>query len=403
MENTARKIILKRLANLTVGQLRIEEGDVSMTFGDRSAASLITASMKITNRKFYQDVLFGGSIAAAETYASGYWETDDLTKLLRIFLLNQTTTKEFETGWAKCLAVLRWISYQFKRNNLQGSRKNIAQHYDLSNHFFQLFLDKNLMYSSAIFPSTESTLDEAASYKLDVICKKLALKSSDKIIEIGTGWGGFAIHAAENYGCEVVTTTISQQQYNYASQQIREKKLGTKIKLLKQDYRQLEGQYDKLVSIEMIEAVGYQYYKQFFRTCSQLLKPDGEMLMQAIVIQDQAYERAKYEIDFIKQYIFPGSCIPSVTALLDAMTKASHLRLFNLEDIGLHYAKTLRCWRQNFTSQACEIKTLGFDERFIRLWNFYFCYCEAGFSEGYLGDMQMHSVHPLAIRQKKYG
>ncbi|KTD05183.1 SAM-dependent methyltransferase [Legionella feeleii] len=401
MENTARKIILKRLANLTVGQLRIEDGEVSMTFGDRSAASLITASMKITNRKFYQDVLFGGSIAAAETYASGYWETDDLTKLLRIFLLNQTTTNEFETGWAKCLAVLRWIAYQFKRNNLQGSRKNIAQHYDLSNRFFQLFLDKSLMYSSAIFPSTESTLDEAASYKIDVICKKLALKSSDKIIEIGSGWGGFAIHAAENYGCEVVTTTISQQQYNYASQQIREKKLGTKIKLLKQDYRQLEGKYDKLVSIEMIEAVGYQYYKQFFRTCSQLLKPEGEMLMQAIVIQDQAYERAKYEIDFIKQYIFPGSCIPSVTTLLDAMTKASNLRLFNLEDIGLHYAKTLRCWRQNFTSQACEIKKLGFDEHFIRLWNFYFCYCEAGFSEGYLGDMQMHFVHPLAIRHKK--
>jgi cyclopropane-fatty-acyl-phospholipid synthase len=288
--------------------------------------------------------------------------------------------------------------HKFRLNHIKGSRRNIAQHYDLNNDFFSLFLDKNMMYSSAIFPDENSDLETGSNHKLDIICQKLKLQSTDTVLEIGTGWGGFALYAAENYGCKVVTTTISQQQYDLAKQRIVDKKLEHQITLLNKDYRHLTGTYDKIVSIEMIEAVGHQYYNTFFANCSALLKPRGQMLIQAITIQDQAFERAKNEVDFIKQSIFPGSCIPSVTALLAAMTRSSDLRLFHLEDIGLHYAKTLKLWRQRFSQNQEQVINLGFNNNFINLWNFYLCYCEAGFAEGYLGDMHLHFVKPGTIR-----
>jgi cyclopropane-fatty-acyl-phospholipid synthase len=244
-----------------------------------------------------------------------------------------------------------------------------------------------MMYSCGIFPTPGSTLEEASLYKLDKICQKLDLKSGDKIVEIGTGWGGFAIHAAENYGCEIVTTTISQ-------------KLDKKITLLQQDYRKLEGKYDKLVSIEMIEAVGHQYFNTFFKRCGDLLKSDGQMLLQAITIQDQVYERVKNNVDFIKRYIFPGSCLPSVTASVNAITASSDMRVFHLEDIGWHYAKTLASWRDNFLSNKSKVLGLGFDENTIRLWEYYFSYCEAGFAEGYISDIQMLCLKPDALRAK---
>lgn len=400
LKKIARKILFKRLSTLRVGLLTIKEGQESWTFGDQRAPSELTAVIRVLSPNFYWASIIGGSLGAADAFIQKEWETDDLTMLLRLFLRNEITRNYQETSRFKLAKMWRWVIHQFNRNNINGSRRNIAQHYDLSNEFFSLFLDENMMYSSAIFPTENADLDTAARHKLDVICQRLDLKSSDTVLEIGTGWGGFALHAAEHYGCKVVTTTISQQQYDLAKQRILEKNLNEQITLLKQDYRDLTGVYDKIVSIEMIEAVGHQYYSTFFSRCATLLKPNGQMLIQAITIQDQAFERAKHEVDFIKRSIFPGSCIPSVTALLNAMTSASDLRLFHLEDIGLHYAKTLRLWRERFLQARKDVLALGFDDAFIRLWTFYFSYCEAGFAEGYLGDMHFHFVKPLAIQAK---
>lgn len=400
LKKIAKKLLFMRLSTLKIGLLTIQEGEEFWSFGDQSAPSELNAVIRVNSPNFYWASITRGSLGAADAFIQNEWETDDLTTLLRLFLRNEITHNYEEKSRFKLAKLWRWIIHQFKRNNIKGSRRNIAQHYDLSNEFFSLFLDKNMMYSSAMFPTENSDLDTAARHKLDVICQKLDLKPTDTVLEIGTGWGGFALHAAENYGCKVVTTTISQQQYDLAKQRISEKNLIDQITLLKQDYRHLTGLYDKIVSIEMIEAVGHQYYPAFFSRCSTLLKPNGQMLIQAITIQDQAFERAKHEVDFIKRSIFPGSCIPSVTALLTAMTRASDLRLFHLEDIGLHYAKTLQLWRERFFQAQEQVLTLGFDNAFMRLWDFYFSYCEAGFAEGYLGDMHLHFVKPQAIQAK---
>ena len=400
LKKIAKKLLFMRLSTLKIGLLTIQEGQKSWTFGDQSAHSELNAVMRVTSPHFYWDSIIGGSLGAADSFIKKGWESDDLTTSLRLFLRNEITKNYAEKNRFKLINWWRWITHQLKRNNIKGSRRNIAKHYDLSNEFFGLFLDKNMMYSSAIFPSEYSTLEVAARHKLDVICQKLDLKPSDTVLEIGTGWGGFALHAAEHYGCKVVTTTISQQQYDLAKQRISEKNLNNQITLLKQDYRHLTGIYDKIVSIEMIEAVGHQYYATFFSSCAKLLKPNGQMLIQAITIQDQSFDRAKHEVDFIKRSIFPGSCIPSVTSLLTAMTQASDLRLFHLEDIGLHYAKTLKLWRERFFKAEEQVLALGFDKAFMRLWDFYFSYCEAGFAEGYLGDMHLHFVKPLAIQAR---
>ncbi len=391
----ARKIVHKVLKNLKGGQVTLEEAGTRETLGERGT---ILIHIHIHNPNFYLNVVKHGSIGAAESFMQGHWTTDNLTLLLRLFIRNQDISQQIEGRLASISGVFRWFYHQLNRNSFKGSRRNIQKHYDLSNEFFELFLDKNMMYSSAIFSGESTSLDEAAQYKLDIICQKLALNSGDNVIEIGTGWGGFALHAAVNYGCNVVTTTISKQQYEWAKKRIEEKKLTSKIKLIQKDYRQLEGMYDKLVSIEMIEAVGHQYYPVFFETCGRLLKPEGKMLIQAITIQDQAFERAKHEIDFIKRYIFPGSCIPSTTALLNAMTKSSDMKLFHLEDIGFDYAKTLFLWKKRFLQQKEKIYKLGFDEYFVRMWEYYFSYCEAGFAEGYLGDVHLHCVKPSARR-----
>lgn len=400
MSTFARKIIFSSLKNMTEGYLTFREKNEAWHFGPSQKNQANSALIEVNKERFYNTVLLGGGIGLAESYIAGDWTTDDLTGVLRLLLRNQKALNTVDKGLLKLQSVTRWLMHQFRRNTVSGSRKNIAAHYDLSNEFFALFLDKTWMYSCAIFPTPDATLEDASRYKLDRICQKLSLKSGDKVVEIGSGWGGFALHAAEHYGCDVVTTTISKRQYDLAAERIRQKKLDKKITLLDKDYRKLEGVYDKLVSIEMIEAVGYQYYNTFFSTCGRLLKPDGQMLLQAITIEDQSYEKAKDNVDFIKRYIFPGTCIPSVTALVTSMTKASDLRLFNLEDIGLHYAKTLSAWRKNFLLNRVEINRLGFDEHTVRLWEFYFSYCEAGFSEGYISDVQMHCLKPNAFGEK---
>jgi cyclopropane-fatty-acyl-phospholipid synthase len=281
------------------------------------------------------------------------------------------------------------------RNTRDGSRRNIAAHYDLGNDFFKLFLDETLMYSCAVFSQPDMSLHQAQLTKLDLICRRLNLNPDDHLLEIGTGWGGFALHAASHYGCRVTTTTISEQQYQLAAERIAAAGLSDRITLLKQDYRDLKGCFDKLVSIEMIEAVGHQYYPTFFKTCGQLLKPDGLMLLQAITINDRFYRRARDEVDFIKRHIFPGSCIPSIAALVDASALASDLQLTEVREIGPHYATTLRRWREAFMSQRDTVRAQGYPEEFIRLWEFYLAYCEGGYTERVLGDLHMVFSKPL--------
>jgi cyclopropane-fatty-acyl-phospholipid synthase len=308
---------------------------------------------------------------------------------------NRHVLEGLDSGLSLFATPLRKLLHAWNQNTEAGSRRNIAAHYDLGNDFFKLFLDDTLMYSCALFERPEMTLQEAQIAKLDRICQRLDLQPTDRVIEIGTGWGGFAIHAASRYGCHVTTTTISENQHRLAAERIRAAGLEDRITLLQQDYRQLEGRFDKLVSIEMIEAVGHHYYPSFFRQCAELLKPDGLMLVQAITINDRQYRRARDEVDFIKRYIFPGSCIPAISALLDAAARASDLQLIHLDDIGPHYAITLQRWRAAFLAQLEAVRAQGYSEAFIRLWEFYLAYCEGGFAERALGDVHLLMAKPL--------
>lgn len=391
LQNLARGLVTDRLQHIATGKLTIIEDQTSTSFGQENGLSV---TIRVLDARFYGEIAFGGSIGAGEAYMLGYWTTDNLTNLIRLMVLNQGVMDNLEGGMAwlarPFLKALHWMN----RNTHDGSRRNIAAHYDLGNDMFQLFLDPTMMYSSAVFDTHEMTLEQASISKLEHICRKLDLKPSDHVVEIGTGWGGFAIHAAGRYGCNVTTTTISKAQFDLANQRIKAAGLEHKITVLLKDYRVLEGKFDKLVSIEMIEAVGHQFYDTYFAKCASLLKPDGMALIQAITIADQRYESAKNSVDFIQRYIFPGSCIPSVTALLTSVTRASDLRLFNLEDIGPHYARTLAEWRIRFFANVDKVRALGYPEEFIKMWEFYLCYCEGGFEERALGDVHLLLVKP---------
>lgn len=391
LQNLARHLVLSRLQKLSAGKLTIAEADALHHFG--SGAGL-HVTIHVHDARFYGDIAFGGSVGAGEAYMLGYWTTDNLTHLIRLMVLNQHVMDTLEGGMAWLAKPFLKLLHHANRNTQDGSRRNIAAHYDLGNEMFQLFLDPTMMYSSAIFDRSDMTLEQGSITKLDRICRKLELKPDDHVLEIGTGWGGFALHAARHYGCRVTTTTISQAQFDLARARIQQAGLQEKITILLSDYRDLQGQFDKLVSIEMIEAVGHAFYDGYFRKCAELLKPDGMFLLQGITITDQRYESAKSSVDFIQRYIFPGSCIPSVTALLDSVTRASDMRLFNLEDIGPHYARTLAEWRKNFFRNIEQVRALGYSEEFIRMWEFYLCYCEGGFEERALGDVHMLLVKP---------
>jgi cyclopropane-fatty-acyl-phospholipid synthase len=394
LDRLAKRAVLSRLHSLHTGELVLRDGDVMYRFGKRTTEFDISVTVSITHPRFYSDVAFGGSIGASEAYMRGYWHTDALTDVVRVFVRNLDVLDGMEGGMAKLTVPLQKALHWLNRNTRKGSRKNIAAHYDLGNELFKLFLDDTMMYSSAIFTGAQQTLKQAQEHRLDVVCQKLDLQPTDHVVEIGTGWGGFALHAASNYGCRVTTTTISQQQYALAVERIHAAGLQDRVTVLLKDYRDLEGQFDKLVSIEMIEAVGYQFYDTFFAKCSSLLKPEGAMLLQAITIADQRYEQAKKSVDFIQRYIFPGSCIPSVTAMLTSITKKTDLRLFDLEDIGPHYATTLHLWRNNFFANIDQVLKLGYSEEFVRMWDYYFCYCEGGFTERAIGDVHMLLVKP---------
>lgn len=394
LDGLAERAVRARLNGLVHGQLTVVAGGDQHVYGRRNDRCPLDVTLHVHDPRFWSELAYGGSIGAGEAWMRGYWTTDGLTDLVRILLNNREVLDGMETGLARLTVPLQKALHWYNRNTRTGSRRNIAAHYDLGNDFFRLFLDPTLMYSCAIFERPGMTLEQAQVARLERVCRKLDLRPTDHLLEIGTGWGSMAIHAAQHHGCRVTTTTISRQQYELAVERVAAAGLEERITVLLEDYRDLDGTFDKLVSIEMIEAVGHQFYDTYFGKCGRLLKDDGLMLLQAITIADQRYDSARRSVDFIQRHIFPGSTIPSVTAMQDSITRSSDLKLAHLEDIGPHYATTLSLWRENFLANLEAVRALGYPEEFIRMWEFYLCYCEGGFEERALGDVHMLLAKP---------
>ena len=382
-----RKQVLAKLGKLRHGHLQLREAGECRAYGDPAMPGFGT--LTIMDGRFFGKLAFGGSVGAAESYMDGDWQSDDLVGLMRLLIRNRNLLDAMEGGGARFAGWMMQAAHALRRNTRSGSRKNIAAHYDLGNALFELFLDPSLMYSSAVFDREGMTLEQASQRKLQLICEKLELGADDHLIEIGTGWGGMAIYAAKHTGCRVTTTTISQEQFDLAKARIEAEGLQDRITLLFKDYRDLEGHYDKLVSIEMIEAIGHQFQDTYFAKCASLLKPGGKALIQAITIEDHRYQQALDSVDFIKRYIFPGSYIPCVSAMVSSAAKAGQLRLLDLQDIGDSYAKTIHAWRERFLARETDVLALGYDRRFLRMWDFYLAYCEAGFLEQSISDVHL--------------
>ncbi|EKK9985364.1 class I SAM-dependent methyltransferase [Vibrio vulnificus] len=387
-QKAARTLILKCLQRMEIGTLTViesfqsdaqERSERFVGTHNHKPGVAISATIEVKHPAFYSRLMRGGSIAAGEAYMDGWWDSPDLTSLMKLMALNLNALDGLENQSSWVTKLLYKISHWSNRNTQENSRKNIHAHYDLGNDLYRVFLDERMLYSSAIYHSDSESLEQAQINKMDRLCQQLQLKPTDEVIEIGTGWGAMAIYMAENYGCRVTTTTISDEQYDYAQQQIAERGLTERIQLLKKDYRDLTGQFDKLVSIEMIEAVGKQYLPSYIKVCQSLLKPGGLMAIQAITIADQRYEYYSNNVDFIQKYIFPGGFLPSVTSLAQATTQYSDLVIRDLFDIGMDYAKTLQEWHRRFNHAEEQVKRLGYDERFIRMWRYYLSYCEGGF------------------------
>lgn len=389
-----RRRLLDRLDGIRDGHLQIHDEFGDVLLGHAGEPGALTATLRIHDVEFYRRVAINGSVGAGEAYMDGLWSCDDLVALIRILVRNRDLLDGMESGLARLGGYAMKGLHALKRNTRIGSRRNVSAHYDLGNEFFKLFLDENMMYSSAIFADPADTLERASERKLERICEKLDLKPSDHLVEIGTGWGGMALHAARHHGCRVTTTTISAQQHVLASQRIQAAGLGDRVTVLQQDYRDVQGSYDKLVSIEMIEAIGHQYLDIYFDKCASLLKPDGLALIQAITIEDHRYQQALDSVDFIKRHVFPGSFIPCVTAMVQSAARAGRLRLLNLEDFGTSYAATLSHWRHRFMARLDRVRALGHDDRFLRMWEFYLCYCEGGFLERSISDVHLLLARP---------
>jgi len=395
----AKRILLKQLIKLKHGELIFNDGKEQLVFGRQNERMPKTITITVHDPAFYTSILVNGALGGGEAYIKGFWTCEDLTGMVELFICNRKYIEGRLPGMRWLAKPLQLLQRAMRRNTLKGSRRNIEAHYDLGNELFKLFLDDTMMYSCGIFHDQATTLREASEAKLERICQKLLLKPGDHVLEIGTGWGGFALYAATHYGCRITTTTISKEQYEYATQRVREAGLEDKITVLFRDYRELRGKYDKLVSIEMIEAIGHQYFDIYFKKCTDLLKPEGMMLLQSITIADQRYPAAKNSIDYIQRFIFPGGCLPSVTALSDAIGRKTDMRIFHLEDIGPHYATTLRQWRERFYANIDKVKQLGYPARFIRMWQYYLCYCEGGFRQQAIGTVQLLLTKPRALRK----
>ena len=377
----------KKLRHLNVGCISVVDGEDKFIFGDTDSG--LQVNVQVHSQEFYVMTGSGGAMGIAEAYILGYWTSDDVVILMRIILKNRSILMSLDNGFAKVLSPINKLIHRSRQNTLKGSKENILAHYDLSNDFYKLWLDPTMTYSCGYFNDPDTTLEAASIEKLDRICRKLKLSEEDNILEIGTGWGSFSIHAAKNYGCSITTTTISDAQYEYAKACVVEEGLESKINVINKDYRKLDGQYDKIISIEMIEAVGYEYIPEYFKKLSSLLKPEGLMAIQGITYNDQNFDRYKGSVDFIKKYIFPGSCLISISQIIDEIKNKTDLSMIDMEDITRHYAETLNRWRKNFMNVLPEVKEMGYSKAFINMWEFYLLYCEAGFLERNIGDVQM--------------
>ncbi|WP_425507379.1 class I SAM-dependent methyltransferase [Stenotrophomonas acidaminiphila] len=392
LDRFLRQRMHQQLAGFGHGQLVVEDPLGTLRIGQAGSGPAVT--LRVLDPGFYRALATHGSVGAGQAYMDGLWQCSDLVGLIRLLARNRDLLDGMETGSARLGGLAMKALHALRRNTREGSRRNIAAHYDLGNAFFGLFLSPDLMYSSACWSGADDTLEAASTRKLELICRKLALGPDDHVLEIGTGWGGFALHAARHHGCRITTTTISREQHDLAAARIAEAGLGDRITLLQSDYRDLHGQYDKLVSIEMIEAVGADFQDSYFGQIGRLLKPDGLALVQAITIEDHRYAQALKSVDFIKRHVFPGCFIPSISAMLASKTRSSDLALIALEDFGLSYARTLQAWRERFLAQLPAVRAQGFDERFIRLWEFYLAYCEGGFRERSIGVAHLLLAKP---------
>ncbi len=401
-ERQCRRLVFRWLEGVRVGRLRLVEGSSERTFGNEDDGRP-PAVLRVNDPEFYLSLVRGGDIGAGEAYFLGYWSSDDLVGLLRFFCRNAEVTGRFQRGLARLVTPAYKLVHRMRRNTIAGASRNIRAHYDLGNDFYAHFLDETLSYSSGIFRSPRSTLHDASVEKLDRICRKLRLKEEDRVIDVGCGWGGFALHAAKNYGCHVTGITIAREQFDYCERLVTEAGLDDRVTILLRDYRQATGQYDKLVSIEMIENVGHEFLDSFFKSCSDLLKPDGAMLLQAIHIPDQRYDRYRRSVDFIQQYVFPGGFLPSLGAVCVSVGKSGDMQPIHLEDITTHYAETLMHWRLRFLKNRDTIREMGYSEEFLRLWEYYLAYCETGFRERLLADSQMLFAKPECDRAALLG
>lgn len=392
LDQISKSLLLGKMKDLHQGHLTIVDGAQEQSFGDPNAE--LKAKINIRRSSFYSRTLFGGSIGNAESYVDADWECSDLPSLVRIFVLNRDVLQSIDSGIGKLLNPIQKYMHGLRENSVDGSRENIKAHYDIGNDFFKLFLDETMMYSSGLFKTKESTLREASQAKIEAICERLELKPTDHLVEIGTGWGSLAIHAAQKYGCQVTTTTISTEQFDYTNARIKELGLGHKINVLFQDYRLLTGAFDKLVSVEMIEAVGLNHLPEYFKKCSSLIKPDGLMVLQAITIRDEHYELAKNSVDFIQRHIFPGCGIPAIHAMMSSIAMNTDLILVDQKDHAEDYAETLKRWSENLRQNENQITALGYPSYLYRLWQYYFSYCEGGFRERAIGLSQMTFTKP---------
>lgn len=383
----AKRVLLESLEGLQGGWLEVISGGQTWGFGEKGSA--LRATVAVHDERFFARAVFGGDVGLGESWMDGDWSSPDLVACIRLAVRNMARLEASSGVWGALSRGLDRLRHRLRGNSLTGSRRNIGAHYDLSNEFFRLFLDGGMMYSCAYYGSAEESLEQAQWRKLDEICRKLRLGPGDHVLEIGTGWGGFAAHAVRHYGCQVTTTTISRQQYDYARGRFAGMAESERITLLLEDYRKLTGRFDRIVSIEMFEAVGFRYYDEFFAACDRLLRPGGTMLLQTITINEQAFPSYRRRSDWIQKYIFPGAELASVSEVLRSLARVTKMSLYHAEEIGTHYARTLEAWRERFRDALDEVGLLGFDERFCRMWDYYFAYCEGAFLERHIGDVQL--------------
>ena len=397
-DRLARRALAWPLGKLETGVLTIRDADGTQRFGNPDPTDGLAARITVFDPAFYARTLLGGSVGAAESFMDGDWRCDDLAAFFRILARNERAVIAVETRVSRITWPLRRVRHALHRNTQRGSRRNVSAHYDLGNEFYELFLDPTLTYSSAVVEHPDVSLEVAQRAKYDRICRKLALGPDDHLLEIGSGWGGMAIHAARHFGCRVTTTTISREQLGGAQRRVAAAGLADRVEVIFEDYRRLRGTFDKLVSIEMVEAVGHRYLPEYLRVCGARLKPDGLMCLQAITTPDQRYRLSLHNTDFIKAYIFPGGQLPSLEAILAGARKTTDLRVVHIEDIGPHYAWTLRRWREAFYKNLDAVREIGFSEAFIRMWEFYLASCEGAFAERYVGNAQIVFAKPGARR-----